>query len=194
MPGKFNSKSNIWEVVALICLSAMGFLSLSCNGQEGPVGPQGSQGPRGPVGPQGPSGPPGSNATGDKQVRFTFNVAEGSSDSTWQMCPPYTEITRFNISDYDSLDSAVFGAYMGTTSPGAECEVDLFDVTDSTEIAGSTLFTNVSGTQFTWPWVYSNNILSSFPSREITLAVRVRSNQPGTLAQVDNAVLLLYRR
>lgn len=169
----------------MLCLTGLTFLSLSCKGPEGPAGPEG---------PQGPAGSPGTSGTSDKQIRFIFNVGEGTSDTTWQMCPPYEYITPFNISNYDSLDSVILGAYMGTANPGAECIADLFDVTDSVEIAESPLVSTVSGSEFGWPWVYSGNLLNSFPGKDITLAVRVRTNQQGDLAQVNGAVLLLYRK
>ena len=156
---------------AAMCCSA---LQISCNGEDGPAGP------------------PGIDGTSDKQIRLSLG-GFSTSDTSATLCYTSQFITRFNIANYTSLDSVILSANMGASNVSEYCIFELYDVTDSAVIASSTLVSNASGFFGAWPWIYSGNLLNSFPDKEFTLGFRTRSTQQGIGVQVTSAVLLLYR-
>ncbi len=178
MSNSFGIIQNRWRVFIALSIASLATLSLSCRGPQGMVGPDGNDG------------------ISDKQIRLPFIITGwGTADTSWSICYPGGYITNFKISNYVDIDSVIFCANMGSSDSSADCILELFDVTDSVVVGGSSLITNATG-QYSpgWPWLYSGNLINSFPDKEISLAFRIRTNKQGSTVEVNTAVVLLYRK
>jgi hypothetical protein len=170
--------------------SVMFFLFLiAC---EGPTGPQG------PIGETGQQGSTGNDGTSDKQIRIEFeSFSNSTTDTAWVFTHPLTFITNFDKDYYVGVDSLIFNVNIGSTNLNTNCIVELFNLTDNQPISNSLLFTNDT-TKFPYSflggkWCKSANLLNSFPNKEITVAVRFKSDRYGTLVNINKGMLLLYR-
>jgi hypothetical protein len=68
----------------------------------------------------------------------------------------------------------------------------LFNVTDNVPISGSLLETN--STNDITSYIFSTDIKSNFPSKEITLGLRIRSETEGNMVSVFRANLFIYKK
>lgn len=150
------------------------FVQLSCKGEEGPTGP------------------PGTDATSAKQIRIQMDLGTGTCDTIGLVSYPKSYVIRFSPLNYGSLDSIIFCANLFSGNSNAHCIAELYNITDSLSILKSSVSAGYPGSLMQVPWVLSGNILNSFPDKEITLAVRVRTDQQGMCVEIDSAVLLLY--
>jgi len=147
-------------------------------------------------GPTGPEGSPGINGINDKQIRLEFgSFGISSTDTSWAIT--FSTIIDFNKDYYSGVDSIIFVIHMGSSNLNTNCVAELFNLTDTLAIQGSTVFTNdttkypgfiIGGT-----WVYSSNVFENLPSKEITLGVRFRSDRYGNRVNINEGMLLLYR-
>lgn len=158
--------------VRLSCLLTACFL-LACKGDKGDAGPAG------PVG------------TTDKQIRLTFFsvLGIGRTDTVYYTLPNYL-LVKFNKSNYTDVDSITFAAVGRSDSSNVFCTLELFNVTDSLRIQGSSIQTNSK----VFKLFESNNIVSILPNKEIALAISIRSSKQGTLVEVQQAHLFVYRK
>lgn len=115
----------------------------------------------------------------DKQVRIELGAPNfGTNSKDWTLGPFATwNLIKFNKLNYANVDSITFvpsmSAGAGPMSPGETnvCHVELFNVTDNVSINNSHL---------QWPsseyaFRESRNIYDDLPAREITLGIRVKS-------------------
>lgn len=80
----------------------IGFITIACEGPEGPMGPQGQQGPQGE---QGPQGTPGEDGTANATVHI-FDVHDFSSSLATDLC------LGENISHPEMIESS-WNVYLG---------------------------------------------------------------------------------
>jgi len=170
-----------------IFLLVFSLLVISCEGPKGDTGP---------TGPSGTQGPPGNN---DEQIRLEFGTfAVSTNDTSWYLTGPLSRIDNFNKDYFTGVDSIIFVVNIGSTNLNTYCVADLFNVTDSLSVLGSMVMTNDT-TRFKYSiisgkWCQSGNIIDNIPSKEISLAVRFRSDNYGTMVHLNKALLLLYRK
>jgi hypothetical protein len=138
---------------------------------------------------------PGRESVNDKQIRFRFNFYTGQNwygDSSGTVLNYYS-IIKFNINNYPNVDSAIFVAKLGIWDSSNFCFADLYNLTDNVKISNSTLKTN-SRTSI---YVQSMNIVSSFPKKEITLSIYLRSQKPTTIQtpiHIEEGYVFLFRK
>lgn len=134
-------------------------------------------------------GPPGEDGVSDLQIRLPLGVETSTAMDT-VFTDAQFDLIKFNRDNYALVDSIVFASRLRSTDTTASCIVELFNVTDNTIVSGSEISSNSSE----FVWIESNNILNSLPaSREITLRVRLRSENPGVTVQGGQSFLFLYR-
>lgn len=140
---------------------------------------------------EGPSGPPGTDGSSDKQIRVLFPSASlGSSDTAGFISPIYTYIVKFNKNYYVDVDSIKFAAFVRSSNSNTTCRLEVFNLTDSNVVSGSLITTNNTS----YVLEESQNALSSFPNKEITLALKIRSSTQGTFVECQQAGIYLYRK
>ena len=97
---------------------------------------------------------------------------------------------KFNVYNYTDVDSVVLYALVRSENSSTNCIVDLYNWTDDEIIPGSELMNSSTS----WSWIHSGNLFEEFPDKEISLALRIRSETNGVLVECGGAVLFLYRR
>lgn len=138
----------------------------------------------------------------DRQVLLVFTGGSWGNARTTPLITPM-RLYKFNKNNYKGVDSIVLMAnpYMFVSDPYGDhtdsCVVALYDVTDSVEIAGSTLISNYES--YISPFILTGNIYKALPSKEITLALTLKStkdetNNIYTSAGVSEAFLFLFRK
>lgn len=183
--------------VAAVFAAALVLTACEHDGPAGPPGEQGEQGEQGEPGPpgesgeqgdQGPPGAPGDDAQLDAQIVFSYaDNAMGTSNEGGRVVGDL--VIRFNLNYYVGIDRVLFVARMRSNHADARCIVDLYNSTDGALISGSALSTRSTS----WVWVESPNLVGSFPDKEVTLTIRLRTSQQGVTAWFDDAFLFLYR-
>jgi len=158
----------------LISLILLALCALSCEGPQGDVGP---------TGPQGVSG------DFDKQLRFELAAAFSNTSTTPFMHPEVWSLVKFNVYNYTGVDSVVLYALVNSESSSANCIVDLYNWTDDKVIPGSEIVSSSTSEV----WIYSGNLFTEFPNKEISLSLRIRSETNGVLVTCGSATLFLYR-
>jgi hypothetical protein len=133
-------------------------------------------------------GPPGQNGVSDKQIRFPLGNNIGTELTTPQATDSQFDLIKFDKRNYVSVDSIVFSSRMRVSDGADSCIVELFNVTDNQVITSSKIRTNAT----TFTWQDSPNLYSNLPSKQITLAVRVRS-KIGKSVEGGQSFLFLYR-
>lgn len=146
---------------------------------EGPTGPAGKDGV------DGIDGQNGLNGSYDKQVRLYFNGRGSTTSHSWISLQESSNIIKFNKLNYSGVDSIIFVATLSGNS-----EAQLYNVTDNHPLTNSIL----SAASSALVWRESSNIMSSFPSYEVTIGVQVRVASGTSPATVDTPMLILYRK
>jgi len=167
-----------------LILIILGYQIISaCSGKEGDPGPQGLSGPQGIQGIKGEGGPT------DKQLRFSLPSAVVFSNT------PYVSgwidnIYKFNIDNYEGIDSVIYTIWSEVPNPGNKCTIELINITDDTVISGSLIevMANAEMTQY-----QSGNLVSAFPKKEITIGIRLKGQNPDQFANAVGGYLYLYR-
>ncbi|WP_333820272.1 hypothetical protein [Ohtaekwangia sp.] len=134
-----------------------------------------------------------SSADLDKQVSISFNSANWTTTSTtWEMTPASTHLIKFNKDYYADLSSIVFVATLAVQDGDENntCSVKLYNVTDGTDITT----TDLTSTSRTLEWKESENIIDKLPSKEIEIAIMLKSSDGSGWVQVSTPSLMLYRK
>jgi hypothetical protein len=130
----------------------------------------------------------------DKQVRLDFQfgstVWTTTNGEDGVILPDHISLLRFNMYNYQNVDSAIFAAEINSSQSNNNCIVELYDVTDSTEIQGSQLHS--SSTSF--KYVFSNDIKDNFPTKEITLGLKLKSQNNGISVEIVRAHIFIYKK
>ena len=148
------------------------------------------------TGPSGQPGIDGLNAVNnyDKQVSLPFGYSDFSSQPGDTIGDLYTDykIIKFNITNFINIDSVIFYCELKESDTSSLAEVQIFDLTDSTEILNTVLQTNQSN----WQSLVTGNILNYLPGKDIDLCLRIRNAKPtiSGISTVRNANLILYRK
>ncbi|MFH2144133.1 MAG: hypothetical protein ABIJ97_17030 [Bacteroidota bacterium] len=128
----------------------------------------------------------------DKQIRFEFGPSNtyGLTTTDGQIIDkPSQTIIKFNKDNYSNIESIVFGASIYSSSSSSNCIVELWDITNNSIIANSSLNTsNINET-----YIESQNILLNIPNGEITLAVKIKSDTENSGAWISKAYLFVNR-
>ncbi len=161
----------------LISSTLVSLLVLSCEGPQGGVGP---------TGPTGLQGVPGDS---DKQLRFELSANFANSSITPFMHPEVWSLMKFNVHNYTAVDSVVLFALVESDNSSVNCIVDLYNWTDDEIIPGSEIMSNST----TLTWINSGNLFNELPNKEISLALRIRSETGSVLVYCGDATLFLYR-
>jgi hypothetical protein len=157
-------------------LVVVGFFFSGCKGPKGDVGITGLQGETG---------------SSDKQIELRFMGSVGTTDTIWTISPYQSFfLTKFDKRNYVGVDSVIFTCPLYNLDSTNIVYAELYDVTDSVSIQYSQIqhgYTNY--------WLYdSNNIYTYLPSKEITLAIRIRSKKVGAYVSTgDGAYIFLFR-
>ena len=138
----------------------------------------------------------GDNGGSDKEIRFDLTAFLGQSDSNPSISD--VKIRDFNINNYQDIDSIVFVSYKITTATGccgspdvvSELRVELYDLTNNTEILNSEIISDDLGEGEV---AYSKNLFNSFPQEKIDVGLKL-TYEPGTFSYAQNLYLILYRK
>jgi hypothetical protein len=161
----------------LVLLTVFSLLLISC------------EGPKGDAGPTGPSGTQGLPGDSDKQIRFDLGGGFGTSSTTPFMFDEVYSLIKFNVYNYTGVDSVVLYGILQSSNSNTNCIVDLYNWTDDVVIAESEIRSNSTSLV----WVSSSNIFNELPNKEISLALRIRSENEGIFVTIDQGLLFLFR-
>jgi len=164
----------------IILISIFSLFFLSCEGPKGDIGP---------TGPGGNQGPPGLDGNSDKQIRFDMGGGVGTSSSTPGIFPEVYSLIKFNVYNYTDVDSVVLFGILKSSDSNTDCIIDLYNWTDNVVIPGSEIRSNST----TPVWASSSNIFNELPNKEISLALRMRSENQGIHVVIEQALLFLFR-
>lgn len=104
----------------------------------------------------------------------------------------FSDLIDFDKRRWIDVDSIVFVARVFTNNSASQGFVELFNETDGGVIANSTLVSESTG--FPGSLVYSENLFSGFPDKEIDLSLRIRTGDAGTYINLTGkSYLFLYR-
>jgi hypothetical protein len=116
-----------------------------------------------------------------------FGVHAGTQDTAGFILPEWTHLNDFHKENYLRI---TFTSRLRTIDSTSRCLVDLFNVTDSVFMEGSLLVTNSTlGT-----YLETEDLADELPAKNITLAVRLRSETQGVRVQGGQSFLHLSLR
>ena len=98
-------------------------------------------------------------------------------------------LSGFNKGFYNGVDSIVFVSYLKTNSPSTPGFAQLYNLTESTPIANTTLTT--SNTEY--EVVTSGNIFSDLPETTIDIAIQLNEDGGTDICLTGQSYLILYR-
>lgn len=130
------------------------------------------------------------NGDGAKELRFDFNMSSSIywTTTTSFMYDEFNGIPDFNINNFQGVDSIIFGAYLQSSNTNTNCTLEIYDFTNGTVIANSSISTNSSD----YIWVTtSQNLIDQFPNEAIDLRLRMSSDNGATVScRVPRLILL----
>ncbi|MCT4615867.1 MAG: hypothetical protein N4A49_13465 [Marinifilaceae bacterium] len=114
------------------------------------------------------------NSNNSKELRFDFNMASNSSYGTTssEIYNEFNSIQQFNIQNFHSVDSVIFSAFIKAENSSEQCQLELYDYTNSKPIKNSMITT--SETSYTWINT-QYNLKNEFPDSPIDLRIRMTS-------------------
>ncbi|MBL7700365.1 MAG: hypothetical protein JNK79_19525 [Chitinophagaceae bacterium] len=134
---------------------------------------------------------PGVDPGGPKQVVIQLNMMIANTGSaTPIIVGAYPFFSKLYYPGYDSI-VFVGRPYINPTEIN-RCTVELYDLTNNSVIANSTISSN-KGLDETG-FVVSKNLYSTLPDEEITLGIKIWSENEGMFAGVYSMYLYMYRR
>lgn len=98
-------------------------------------------------------------------------------------------LSGFNKGFYNGVDSIVFVSYLKTNSPSTPGFAQLYNLTESTPIANTTLTT--SNTEY--EVVTTGNIFSDLPETTIDIAIQLNEDGGTDICLTGQSYLILYR-
>lgn len=108
--------------------------------------------------------------------RLIFAGPLRTTESAWHLSENgFRASALFDKSAFPKAWRATFAATIRTSEINNRVYVQLYNITDSVEIAGSELYAD---TQY-FKWVESVDILKNLPDKPVLLAVRIRSEKDG---------------
>jgi hypothetical protein len=131
------------------------------------------------------------NGDGAKELRFDFNMSSNASWSTTtsKIFYEFNGIPDFNIDNFQGVDSIIFGAYIQSSNINTNCTLELYDFTNSSVIANSSISTNSSD----YVWVTtSQNFIEQLPNEPIDLRLRMTSDNGASVSFTVPRLILLW--
>jgi hypothetical protein len=133
----------------------------------------------------------------DKQIRLDIGPSPYNVYSTDYVLNQYNDedgyLIKFNKLNYANVESIIFVPSMAAWSAPDQpttCFVQLFNLTDNVAINNSELQSSVRAFVFQ----ESGNILNDLPSKEVTLAMRVRTTNPNQPVSVGKSYLFINKK
>ncbi|MDX5346004.1 MAG: hypothetical protein LPJ89_09505 [Hymenobacteraceae bacterium] len=128
----------------------------------------------------------------DKQIRLEFGSIDINTRSNqWYLSPHETTyLLKFDKRNYPNISSIVFTGSLFTSNTKNKCMVELYNVTDSVAIANTTLESNANSYVFK----ETGNIYENLPDKEVTLAVRVKSERKDVFVSTGAKHILFLNR
>lgn len=134
-------------------------------------------------------------ATTDKQVRLDFQFGSTVWNSTvstpGEVLPEQFSLLRFNLYNYENIDSVIFAAKIWSSQKNNDCMVDLYDLTNNEVIPNSQIKT--SSNDFLGSYVFTQDIKDNFPDKEIELGLRIASQNEGITVSIYRAHIFIYK-
>ena len=130
----------------------------------------------------------------NEEIRLVFlsGTAGSSFGTTTTEGDVLSSLQRFDIRRYDLLQSATFITRSWTEDSATNSYIELINGDSGEVIPNSTLTTNV--TSFLGELLISPNIYENFPEEEITLSLRIRSENEGVSVFVTRRTELILNR
>lgn len=126
-----------------------------------------------------------------EEIRLILRaMGSGASGTKQEAGNIFGRIANFDKSNWTKAHSITYNAYIYTEDYDNTCYVELYNITDNEVIQGTTLSTNAT----TYPGVLvsSGNIIDNLPDKEITLGLRVRTENEGTYVWIGrNAEIII---
>lgn len=129
---------------------------------------------------------------GPKELRLDFNMSSNASWSTTtsEIFYEFNSIPDFNINNFQGVDSIVFGAYIKSSDINTNCILELYDFTNSSVIANSSISTNNSD----YVWITtSQDFINQFPKEPIDLRLRMTSDNGAVVSFKVPRLILLWK-
>jgi hypothetical protein len=129
----------------------------------------------------------------DKQIVLSFGGSYFGSlittgDTLWRYLDvPDYKLVNFDKRNYSGIKSVVFAGPISSEDSSNYCIVELFNLTDSLPIMGSTIMTNIESYEYT----FSENILTSLPDKNINIGIRLKSSKNSI---PESSPCILYSR
>lgn len=131
------------------------------------------------------------NGFSSNEIRLDFlhsNDLIVSSDNSGYIGGAF--IPKFNINNYQGVDSIIFGAYLDSKDASTTCLLELYDQTNSLTINGSQISSNSQEFELV---TSTGNLLNEFPDETIDLTIKIRTTVNGNYARCHSVFLILYR-
>jgi len=131
----------------------------------------------------------------DKQVRFDFQfgstVWNTANSTTGMILPSNFTVLRFELDNYENIDSVIFTSLIWSSQSENNCYAELYNVTDDEVIFGSQVESSTTDDQ--GEYVFSKDIKESFPNKEITLGIKLRTENEGVPVYIYRACIFIYK-
>jgi hypothetical protein len=138
---------------------------------------------------------PSADVVSDKQVRFDFqfrsSVWNTDNSTTGVILPNNIMLLRFNLANYENIDSVIFTALIWSSQIDNNCYAALYNVTDDQVISGSQIESTMTDAQ--GEYVFSKDLKEVFPNKEITLGIKLKSQYEGVNVFIYPANIFIYK-
>lgn len=128
---------------------------------------------------------------GTKELRLDFNMSSNAywSTTTSDIFYEFNGVPDFNINNFQGVDSVIFGAYIKSSNINTNCTLELYDFTNGSVIANSSISTNSSD----YVWVTTpQNFIDQFPNEAIDLRLRLSSDNGAAVSFKVPRLILLW--
>lgn len=94
----------------------------------------------------------------------------------------------FNIGNYKNCSKIIFIASIKSSEANNDCYLELYNLTDDIEISNSLVSTNTTELE----WVESDNLIGSFPNKNIDLSLKLKTQNDGIGVSLRSASIYVY--
>ena len=128
----------------------------------------------------------------EDEETIAFSGTLRTEDTDWHLSDDgLTQVISFNKADYPQAKRATFATMIRTSSNDNKVYAQLYNLTDSTRVAGTDLYANCE----CFRWVESEDILERLPNKPVMLALRIRSEKEGFFVMTNyNSFLTMFNR
>ncbi|CAM1373209.1 conserved exported hypothetical protein [Tenacibaculum litopenaei] len=128
----------------------------------------------------------------DENRIVLFSSGSGASGTSLEEGRVFGEILKFDKRHWKNATSISYVAWAYSEKSSNTCYVELVNMTDDKVIAKSTLKTN--STRYPGTLLISPELIAELPEKEITLGLRMRTQNNGTTVYMGRKAELIIKR